>query len=103
MKKTPKAVTSHGMITDVMLPVQPNSDIRMNMGTTPTWMRTAMVAITKTRRRPRPRKRSLAKAQPAKVQKNTTEQAVAVDTIRRLPMAFQKGIVVIARSALDQK
>ena len=62
MKKTPKAVTSHGMITDVMLPVQPNSDIRMNMGTTPSWVGTAMVAITKTSSGPRPRKRSLAKA-----------------------------------------
>ena len=62
MKKTPKAVTIQGRTTDQMLPAQPRLDIRMNSGTTPSWVGTAIVAMTTTISHPLPRKRSLAKA-----------------------------------------
>ncbi len=76
MKKTPNAVTSQGMITAQTLPVQPSLAIRMNSGTTPSWVGTAIVAMTKTSRALLPRKRSLANAKPARVEKKTTEVAV---------------------------
>ena len=62
MKNTPNAVTSDGTITAQMLPVQPSLDIRMNSGTTPSWVGTAIVATTNTISAVRPRNRSLAKA-----------------------------------------
>ena len=62
MKNTPKAVTSEGTITDQVVPVQPSLDIRMNSGTTASWVGTAIVATTKASRALLPRKRSLANA-----------------------------------------
>ena len=46
--------------------------MRMNSGTTPSWVGTAMVATTNTSRARRPRNRSLANANPARVEKRTT-------------------------------
>ena len=45
----------------------------MYSGTTPSCVGTAIVATTKTSSHLRPRKRSFANAQPASVEKNTTE------------------------------
>lgn len=52
--------------------------MRMNSGTTLSWVGTAIVATTNTRSGPRPRNRSLAKAKPARVEKNTTESDMIV-------------------------
>ena len=62
MKKTPNAVTSEGTITDQVVPVHPSLDIRMNSGTTPSWVGTAIVATTNASSALLPRKRSLANA-----------------------------------------
>ena len=62
MKNTPNAVTSVGTMIDHVVPVQPSFDIRMNSGTMPSCVGTAMVATTPASSADRPRKRSLAKA-----------------------------------------
>ena len=103
MKNTPKAVTSPGMITAATEPVQPSFAITMNSGITPSWVGTARVATTKIINGSRPRKRSLAKAKPAKVEKNTTDVATTDDTIRLLDSAFQKATVSKTRWALSKK
>ena len=65
------------MMMAPMLPVQPRSENRMYSGTTPSWVGTAMVATTKTSSHLEPRKRSFANAQPASVEKSTTESAMS--------------------------
>ena len=62
MKKTPNAVTSQGRMTAQMLPTQPSLAITTNIGTTPSWVGTAMVATMNAIRATLPRNRSLAKA-----------------------------------------
>ncbi len=103
MKKTPNAVTIHGMIAAQTLPVQPSLAIRMKRGTTPSWVGTARVTITNTRSAVLPRKRSLANAKPASVQKNTTDVAVTVETSRLFPSAFQNGTESKTRLAFSRK
>ena len=49
-------------MTDQRVPVQPSLGIRMNSGTTPSWVGTAIVTTTKTISAVLPRKRSLANA-----------------------------------------
>ncbi|MDT4887586.1 hypothetical protein FQZ97_1240520 [compost metagenome] len=77
--------------------------ITMNSGTTPSCVGTAMVAITKTSSPLLPRKRSLANANPARVEKITTEADVTVETRMLLPMAFQKGMLSKTFAALARK
>ncbi len=75
----------------------------MNSGMMPSWVGTARVAITKTSRPSRPRKRSLAKAYPASVEKDTTDSVMTEDTTRLLPRAAQKSTVLNTSAALSQK
>ena len=49
-----------GTMTACSWPIQPSFDITMNSGTMPSWVGTAMVAMTNTSSGPRPRKFSLA-------------------------------------------
>jgi hypothetical protein len=46
IQNTPSAVTMLGTITAGSVPVQPYSAMRMNSGMMPSWVGTAMVAIT---------------------------------------------------------
>ena len=48
IQNTPNAVTRPGTMTAPSEPVQPSCDITMNNGTTPNWVGTAVVAMTKT-------------------------------------------------------
>ena len=59
IQNTPKAVTSPGTITATRRPVQPRLVMRMNSGTTLSWVGIAIVATTNTSSGPRPRNRSL--------------------------------------------
>jgi len=61
----------------------------MNSGTTPSWVGTAIVAMTNTRRGPRPRNRSFENENPARVANSTTESEVMAATINELKNAGQ--------------
>ena len=74
------------------LPVHPSWDMRMNSGTMPSCVGTAVVAMTNTSRALRPRKRSFENENPASVEKSTTDSAVIVPTMIELPSAFQNWI-----------
>jgi hypothetical protein len=89
IQKTPNAVTIPGTMTAMSLPVQPSSDIRMNSGTTPSWVGTAIVAMTNTSRARRPRNRSLAKENPARVANSTTLIDVITATMTEFHRACQ--------------
>ena len=104
IQNTPKAVTMPGTITATSLPVHSSLDITMNSGTTPSWVGTAMVAMTKTSRARRPRKRSLAKAKPESVAKKTTDAEVMTATIRELTTAGQNLMSeVMTRSRFSKR
>ena len=79
IQNTPNAVTSAGTMIAPIWPVQPRSAKRMYSGTTPSCIGTAMVAMTKTSSQLAPRNRSFAKAQPARVEKNTTDRAMSAE------------------------
>ncbi len=101
IQNTPNAVTSAGMMTAPIVPVQPNFDIAMYSGTTPSCTGTAIVAITATSSGPDPLKRSFANAKPARVDRKTVVVAVTVDTTRELTSAFQKctdGLLMASRA-----
>ena len=61
----------------------------MNSGTTPSWVGTAMVAMTNTSRARRPRKRSLANENPARVANSTTLIDVMTATMTEFARACQ--------------
>ena len=71
------------------LPIQPSCDMRMNSGTTPSCVGTAVVAMTNTSRALRPRKRSFENEKPASVENSTTDSDVIVPTMIELVSAFQ--------------
>src|SRR5674476_691183 len=89
IQNTPKAVTMAGTITAISFPVHSSFDMMMNSGTTPSWVGTAIVAMMKTSSGRRARNRSLAKANPARVAKNTTEIDVTPATMRLFSTAGQ--------------
>ncbi len=104
IQKTPNAVTMPGTMTAMSLPVQPSSDIRMNSGTTPSWVGTAMVAMTKTSSARRPRNRSLAKENPARVANSTTLIDVMTATTTEFHRACQNLMSeLITRETLSMK
>src|SRR3954464_8982089 len=94
IQKTPNALTALGRMTAHRLPIQPSLLITMKSGTIPSWVGTAIVAMTKTSRPFRPRNRSLAKAKPASAEKSTTSSATVELTRMLLPRAFQNRTVV---------
>ncbi len=103
IQKTPKALTALGTMTAQRLPIQPSWLMTMKSGTIPSWVGTAIVAMTKTSSPLRPRKRSLAKAKPAIAEKSTTSSATVPLTRMLLPRAFQNGIVVMTVLAFCRK
>ncbi len=100
MKNTPTALTSVGKMTAGSCCDQPSSDIIMNSGTTPSCGGTIMVPITSMSRMLRPLKRSLAKAKPASVAKNTVERAITPATIVLLIIALPMAASSHARARL---
>lgn len=103
MKKTPNAVTSPGTITAVRRPVQPRSAIRMYSGMMPSWCGTIEVAMATTRSAFRPRNRSLANANPARVEKNTTETVIEPLTMKEFTRARPKSVVSNTRAMLSKR
>src|SRR5450759_3730885 len=93
MKNTPNAVTRVGMMMAPTVPVQPNCRMRMNSGMMPSWVGMAMVATTNTMRALLPLNRSLANANPARVEKVTTEIVMTPETMTLLSSACQNGTV----------
>src|SRR3954466_7617517 len=100
IQNTTKAVTRPGTMTAPRLPVQPNVDIAMKSGTTLSWVGTHMVPITNTSSPCRPRNRALAKANPASVEKKTTEAEMTLETMTLLASARQKFTLSFAITAL---
>src|SRR6478752_162785 len=90
IQNTPKALVSAAMMIAPICPVQPRSENRMYSGTAPSWVGTARVATTKTSSPLLPRKRSFANAQPASVEKRTTDAAITVELKTEFHSAVQK-------------
>lgn len=90
IQNTPNALTRAGMMMAPRVPVQPISLNRMYSGTTPSCIGTAIVAMTKTSRTLEPLNRSFAKAQPARVEKNTTDRAMSAELTIEFHSATQK-------------
>src|SRR5690606_13497362 len=103
IQHTPNALHRPGTMTATSSPVQPSLAITWNSGMTPSCTGTAIVAMTNTSSGPDPRNRSLAKAYPANVEKNTTEAATVVDTMSEFIVAFQKGTVSMTVAAFFRK
>ena len=102
IQNTPKALTSAGRMTAQRPPIQP-SLATMKSGTTPSCVGTHIVAMTKMSSASRPRNRSLAKANPASVDRSTTATATTVDTMTLLRKARQNGSVVTTVRAFSMK
>src|SRR5690606_40952065 len=92
-----------GTMTACSVPVHFHSAISMNIGTMPSWVGIAMVAITVSSRPVRPRKRSFANAYPASVEKNTTEMVIAPEMMTLFSSASRNGTVSKTFSALLRK
>src|SRR4051812_39031755 len=90
IQNTPNAVTRPGTMTAWSWPIHPSCFMTRNSGTTPSWVGTAVVAMTNTRSGPRPLKRSFANEKPASVENRTTESDVMTAMITELVTAFQK-------------
>ena len=73
----------------------------MYSGMMPSWTGTIIVATMTSSSALRPRKRSLAKANPASVEKNTTEIATTAETIAELTSALAKCASSLSNSAGD--
>ena len=94
MKNTPKALTRAGAMTAGSVSVHSSSIISMKSGMMPSWVGTIMVATTTSSRNAcAARNRSLAKANPASVEKSTTEAVTADATISELSRAMPNGTV----------
>jgi hypothetical protein len=81
MKKTPNALTSVGRITACSWFTQCSFAISMNSGMMPSCGGTISVPMVMNSRTLRPRKRSLAKANPARVQNSTVPSAMLPATM----------------------
>src|SRR5690625_2601720 len=81
-----------GTITATNWPVHPSLLITMNSGTIPSWVGTAIVAITNISNCLRPRKRSFANEYPDSVEKTTTDTAVITETTTEFHTAGQNLI-----------
>src|SRR5579859_3951683 len=90
IQKTPKAVTRPGTITAPSVPVQPKADMAMNRGTTLSWVGTHIVPMTNTSSPLWPVKRPFANANPASVEKKTTDTETTLETMKLLASALQK-------------
>ena len=90
IQNTPNALVSAGTMIAPIWPVQPRSANRMYSGTTPSCVGTAIVATTKTSSHLPPGKRSFANAQPASVEKTTTDTAISVELKIEFQSASQK-------------
>ncbi len=98
MKNTPKALTRPGAITAHSVSVHCRSIMSMYSGMTPSCTGTIIVAITATRRTLAALNSSFAKANPASVEKNTTEAVTVRLTTAELIRAASNGTVVNTRS-----
>ncbi len=103
IQNTPIAVTRLGTITACSSFAHPSSAIAMYSGMMPSCVGTASVATTKRNSALRPLNRSLANANPARLENSTVEIVTDPATMTLLPSAFQNGTVSNTRAALAKK
>jgi len=98
IRKTPKPLTRNGTMTAWRVPVQPSRTISRYSGMSPSWVGTIMVRMMIDISAPAPRNRSLAKAKPARVEKNTTDRVTTDETMTELTIPYRKAASVLASS-----